>query len=223
MPAPETIDRDPTTAAFDFLYEHAPCGYISFKPDGSITNINTTLLKWLLYDRKEDVYQKKFRQILTKAGEFYCQMIVLPLVNMQGAVSEINFDIQSADGASFPSLFNAVTEKDEAGKVKAIHACIIKIADRKKYEAELLNEKKQATEEKKRFEFLANIIPNLIFTADYNGKIDFLNARFYEYFDFSKNSLLQNSFLTFIHYDDRVGAARSWIKVLKRIRDLMLR
>ena len=35
------------------LYHDAPCGYVSFKNDGTIYNINKTLLGWLGFDRNE--------------------------------------------------------------------------------------------------------------------------------------------------------------------------
>ena len=211
----DVFKHDTSRVNETLLYEHAPCGHICFKPDGAIISVNQTLLAWLGFADKEIVYNKKFSQILSKAGQFYYQMIVLPLINMQGAVNEINFDILSDDNTSFPCLFNAVTVRDQDKKVNFIHAAIIKITDRKKYESELLNEKKQATEEKKRFEFLANIIPNLIFTASADGKISFMNARFYEYFNYSKNNFSQNSFLQLVHRHDRGQAARLWTGCFK--------
>lgn len=208
---PETVIPDSAV-----LYEHAPCGHISFKPDSRIISINQTLLCWLGFKSKEDVYNKKFSDILSKAGQFYYQMIVLPLINMQGAVNEINFEIRSADNTAFPCLFNAVSVKGEDKKVKAVHATIIKISDRKKYESELLNQKKHATEEKKRFEFLANIIPHLIFTASCDGKVDFMNDRFFEYFNYSKSDFTQISFLRLVHPQDKFKAARLWTRCFKQ-------
>jgi len=214
--ANDVSDHDDSIVNRNFLYEYAPCGHISFKPDGSIININQTLLEWLGLEDKENVYNKRFSDILSKAGQFYYQMIVLPLINMQGAVNEINFDILSANNTSFPCLFNAVTGKGQDKKVKVIHGVVIKITDRKKYESELLHEKKHATEEKKRFEFLANIIPNIIFTASCDGKIDFMNARFYEYFNYSKGNFDKNSFLHLVHQNDRFKAARLWTECFKQ-------
>ena len=40
------------------LYENAPCGYISFLPNGSIIKINRTLLE-LLGAKREDIVEKK--------------------------------------------------------------------------------------------------------------------------------------------------------------------
>lgn len=197
------------------LYENAPCGHICFNPAGFIVSLNQTLANWMGITDKEEIYKKKFSDILSKAGKFYYQMIVLPLLNMQGAVNEINFDITSGGSASFPCLFSAVTISAADDKVKIIHATIIKITDRKKYESELLNEKKFANEEKKRFEFLANIIPNILFTATRNGKVNFMNERFYEYFNLSKTEVQQNSFLQLIFPAERIKAAKLWTKCFK--------
>ena len=201
-----------------YLYEYAPCGHISFTPGGNIISINQTLLAWLGLADKETAFNKKFSEILSKVGQFYYQMVVLPLLNMQGAVSEINFDIAGAGSSTFPCLFNAVAVKDIGKKVEVINAIIIKITDRKKYESELLNEKKFATEEKKRLEFLANIIPNLIFTASSNGKISFLNDRFYEYFNYSKSAFKQNYFFRRVYAEDRQKTAKLWAECFKEAR-----
>lgn len=78
-----------------------------------------------------------------------------------------------------------------------------------------MNEKKHANEEKNRFEFLANIIPNLIFTASSDGIINFMNDRFYEYFNYSKSTFAQSSFFQLIHHKDRIKAARLWVECFK--------
>ncbi len=214
-PENDVFEQNTLIKDIHFLYENAPCGLISFKPDATIVSINQTLVGWLGFPNKETVYNKKFSDILSKAGKFYYQMIVLPMLNMQGAVNEINFDILSADSKIFPCLFNAVTDTKHNKKVKIIHATIIKITDRKKYESELLSEKKYANEEMKRFEFLANIIPNLIFTCNSDGKINFMNDRFYEFFNYSKSAFAQTSFLHLVHAYDKIKAVRLWAACFK--------
>lgn len=182
----------------ELLYQNSPCGYLTFYANGTIIKINQTLLSWLQLSNEEIVFNKKFEDILSKGGKFYYQVVVLPLLNMQGFVNEINFEIKTKD-SSFPCLFNASTIKDKNGKVIAVNAAILNINDRKKYESLLLNAKQNAEEEKKRFEFLSNSIPNIIWTALPCGKFNFLNERFFECFGYRIDSLRQTSLLHLIH------------------------
>lgn len=131
----------------EFLYQTSPCGYLSFYADGTIIKINQTLLSWLKQSNEEIVFNKKFSDILSKGGTFYYQMVVLPLLNMQGFVNEINFEIKTKDSV-FPCLFNASAIKNEDGKIIAVNAIILNITDRKKYESQLLTAKQHAEEEK---------------------------------------------------------------------------
>jgi PAS domain-containing protein len=38
---------DPTTEDLEDLYENAPCGYLSIKPDGRIVKVNATFSRWI--------------------------------------------------------------------------------------------------------------------------------------------------------------------------------
>lgn len=199
----------------EFLYHNSTCGYLSFYEDGTIIKINQTLLSWLQHSNEEIVFNKKFSDILSKGGKFYYQVVVLPLLNMQGFVTEISFDIKTEDSV-FPCLFNASTIKDDDGKIIAINAIILNITDRKKYEMLLLAEKQQAEEEKKRFEFLSNTVPNIIWTALPTGKLNFLNERFFECFGYGIASLRQTSLLHLIHPLDEEESLILWKKSLKQ-------
>lgn len=199
----------------DFLYQNSPCGYLSFYADGTIIKINQTLLSWLQQSNEEIVFNKKFSDIISKGGKFYYQVVVLPLLNMQGFVNEINFEIKTKDSA-FPCLFNASAIKNEDAKIIAVNAIIFNITDRKKYETLLIAAKQHAEEEKKRFEFLSNSIPNIIWTALPSGKLNFLNERFFECFGYGIASLRQTSLLHLIHPLEQNVSLALWKKSLKQ-------
>ncbi len=89
------------------LYENAPCGYISFLPDGKIFRINNTLLHLLGYQEKKEVVQgKKIQDLFKIGGKIYFETHFFPLVKMQGFVKEINFDLVGKDQRFFPALIN---------------------------------------------------------------------------------------------------------------------
>ena len=81
----------PTESAEE-LYQNSPCGYVSFLADGTIFNINKTLLSWIGYSREEVIGQLKFQQLFKIGGQIYFETHFFPLVKMQGFVNEINFE-----------------------------------------------------------------------------------------------------------------------------------
>jgi len=190
----------------DHLYQKAPCGFISFLPDGSILRVNETFSKWLGYT-EEEIYDLKFTSLLTVGGNLYYEMVITPLLNIRGFASEINFSFIGVNG-SFETLFNAVAYKDEDGAVIAVNATVQSITDRKKYEAELLLSKRYAEEEKRRFEFLSNTIPNLIWTALPTGQLNFINQKLKDYF--GEENINEYKKFSGVFEEDRPGVISSW-------------
>lgn len=211
-----TLDQKNLLSSTEYLYENSPCGHLSFYPGKQIIHINQTLLDWIGLSREDVVNQKKFQDLVTVGGKMYYQMVVLPLLNRQGFINEINFDISVKNGVPFPCLFNAHGIKNNDGKTVAVHATILKITDRKQYESELLKSKKMAEEERKRFESLSNIIPEIIWTALSNGNVNFMNERFFEYFDCQDIVPRKTSLLHIIHQDHCTRVFRSWVNAVKR-------
>ena len=204
------------------LYQNAPCGYFSFLPDGTIVKINRTLLKLLKLEEEEVVYKMKFIHLITKGSVIYYEMFYLPLIKMQGFVNEINFDIIRKDRSTFPALINTAAVLDEIGKIKVINATLIDITDRKKYEKELLYARHLAEAEKNQLEFLADFTPEIIFTADSEGLIDYVNKKFYNYFGFHQRHLTKEDVLLLIHPEDRKRCFRKWINCLRGAKEFKI-
>jgi len=191
-----------------------------FYPDGTIVQVNQTLLKWLNYQKEDVIFIKKFHDIMNGGGRLYFQMYVFPLLNMQESVNEISIDLLSSDKIKISCLFNASVSRRENGTILLIRASLFNITDRKKYEVEILKAKTQAEDEKKRFEFLANTLPSMLWTALPSGKIDFQNDRFFEYF----NQVVYETNISFLKSvvfpDDFHPTIVSWIKAKKEDRDV---
>ncbi|MGV3589551.1 MAG: ATP-binding protein [Adhaeribacter sp.] len=130
----------------DDLYENAPCGYLSFLPDGTIVKINKTLLNWLGYKRKEVLFKKKFIDFLAIGGKIFYETHFAPLLKLQGFANEINFDLLPKADKPVPVLANTIQLRDENGEPQMNRATLFNITDRKKYEQELLLAKKKAEE-----------------------------------------------------------------------------
>lgn len=140
------------------LYDNAPCGYVSFSTDGTIFNINNTLLLWLGFTKKEVIGIKKFNSLFKIGGKIFFETHFFPLIRIQGFIKEINFDIVRKDKSTFPGLLNVNEITGTTGGSKTYRATIFDISDRKVYENELLNAKKKAERvSKSKAEFLSTI------------------------------------------------------------------
>lgn len=192
------------------LYQYAPCGYLSFLPDGTIIKINATLLTWTEYTNPEIISGKRLGELISKGGEMYYSLFFLPLLQLQTQVNEVNFEIKRKNGSTFPALLNAIAVKDANDKIIAINATVYNITDRKKYELQLFDAKVSADSEKAKFEFLSDFIPEMIWMADKEGRINYANKRFLTYFDITQKELNQQNIYNKIHPEDAKKCADSW-------------
>lgn len=202
------------------LYQQAPCGYVSFYPDGTIIKVNRTLLTLLKYEESELVHSKKFQQLISKGGNIHYEMIFRPLVTMKSAVKELSYEIVKKDGTILPVLLSAGTVRDSGGKMIAINAVITDNTDRKKYETELLLARRQAEHEKRTFQYLADQIPEMIWTADAEGRIDYVNERFSQYFRLKGREVELANILSRIHPNDRKSFTDTWTTHIRSGTDL---
>jgi len=194
----------------DALYHNAPCGYVSFLANGTIVKINRTLLTWLGYTADEILYQKKFGDFLSKGGQIHYEMFFRPMLNVSGSVKELSYELVKSDGSAFHVLFSAIAIRGESNAVQAVNAIITDNTDRKHYEKEILLAKKLAEGEKKTFQFLADLIPEMIWTAKADGEIDYVNQRFIYYFNLPEKSFSLNVILSKIHSEDRNIFISTW-------------
>ena len=120
------------------LYEHAPCGYLSASPGGTIVRVNETFLRWTGYAREDLVDVKRFQDLLSPGGRIYHETHYAPLLRMQGKVREIAVDVVAADGRRLPMLVNSLLITDAAGEPQAVRTTLFDVRERRSYERELL-------------------------------------------------------------------------------------
>ena len=135
------------------LYESAPCGYLSTLPDGVIASANRTFLDWVGAERNDLVGRRRFQDFLGIGGRIFYETHLAPLLQMQGFVNEIAFDLTCAEGHLLPVLGNIVQKRDAGGRPVAHRITLFNATDRRKYERELLAARRkaeQATEDLRR-------------------------------------------------------------------------
>jgi serine/threonine-protein kinase RsbW len=128
----------PAADSAEDLYENAPCGYLSTLPDGTISRVNETFLRWTGHRRSELVERRRFADLLSAGGRIYHETHLAPMLRMQGSVREIALEVVCADGSRLPVLVNSALKRDAAGDPLLIRTTLIDATERKSYERELL-------------------------------------------------------------------------------------
>jgi len=148
----ETNDSSLLSAAMDpeRLYDQAPCGYITFLPDGKIIKANATLRSWLGYTAEDLLNGMRFGDLLSKGGQIHYEMFFRPMLKVSGSVKELSYELQTRQGEVIHVLFGAVGIKDEQGGLLAVNAILTDNRDRKRYEQDLLVARRRAEVEKQR-------------------------------------------------------------------------
>ncbi|GIE91175.1 hypothetical protein Are01nite_76550 [Actinoplanes regularis] len=143
------------------LYEHAPCGYLTTLPDGTVVRVNQTFLSWTGYERAALVGHRRFRDLLTPGCQIYHETHYAPLLTMQSEVHEIALDVVCADGSRVPVLVNSVLERGVGGAPRVIRTTVFNATERRSYEGELLAARSTAEAAEKRVQVLQQIVADL--------------------------------------------------------------
>lgn len=138
----------PTTEDLEDLYENAPCGYLSIKPDGRIVKVNATFSTWIGW-APEQLIGKRFLDLLNIAGRIFYETHFAPLLRMQGFFHEVALDFLTQQGKSLPVLVNAAERRDNEGRHLFTRITVFNATDRRRYERELLAARTAAEAAKK--------------------------------------------------------------------------
>ncbi|MCK1513907.1 PAS domain-containing sensor histidine kinase [Bradyrhizobium sp. 190] len=130
---------------FEDLYENAPCGYLSLRPDGRIDRANKTLAGWTGY-AADDLPGLRLSELLNMAGRIFFETHVSPLLRMQGFFDEFALDLLTKDGKRLPAIANARERRDDAGALLFTRLTVLRAADRRRYERDLIDARKQSDE-----------------------------------------------------------------------------
>lgn len=122
------------------LYENAPCGYLSIRPNGRVAKVNRTLCRWL-GKSADEIIGKRLRDLLNVAGSIFYETHFAPLLRMQGFFDEVALDMVMTDGTVMPVIANASERRDEAGNVIFTRITIFRATERRRYERDLVDAK----------------------------------------------------------------------------------
>ena len=131
------------------LYEHAPCGYLSTLPDGTIARVNQTFIDWTGRSRESLLSGTKFQTLLSIGSRIYYETHYAPLLRMQGFANEIALEVTLADGRVLPVNVNTRQRCDADGTPLFNRITLFDSSDRRRYERELLLARRKAEQNAK--------------------------------------------------------------------------
>ena len=124
------------------LFEEMPCGLLVTSDDGTILKVNDTFCRWVGLTPDDLVGKKKFQELLTMGARIFHQTHWLPMLQMQGSISEVKFDVKGKLGKPLPMILNVIRRQTADTHYDEIAAFIAE--DRNKYERELLAARKRS-------------------------------------------------------------------------------
>ena len=127
--------------SLDPLLDHAPCGFLSFADDGTITAANATLAAMLGHAPGE-LEGLRIDAVLTVGARLFYQTHFFPLVRMHGHAEEVFLVLRAADGGGVPVLANVA--RAERGGAWANDCVFMRVTERAKFEEQLLNARRAA-------------------------------------------------------------------------------
>lgn len=140
------LDPKLLTQSTQDLFENAPCGYLATLPDGTIAKVNETFLNWTGHTREDLLAGRTFQRLLSVPGRIYYDTHIGPLLQMQGYVREVAFDLTRCDASILPIVLNADLGRDDQNRPEVIKITVFDATDRRKYERELLLARRAADE-----------------------------------------------------------------------------
>lgn len=116
--------------------DDAPCGLARTCADGTFLRANSAFCNWVGFSAEELVGRRKVQDLLTMGGRIFHQTHWVPLLQMQGSVSEVRLEMIRKDGQAIPVILNAIRSDKHGVVVHDLAAFVSR--DRDKFEQELV-------------------------------------------------------------------------------------
>jgi PAS domain S-box-containing protein len=182
-------------ARFSLAFEQAPIGMVLLTPDGSIVEVNQAFLEMLGYTREE---------LASRDSSFFTHPAdIEPTRNFfkslkAGPHNTGSFEKRyfRRDGEILWARASATMRRDDLQRPTQVIAIVEDITERKRVEV--------------RYRFLAESIPQMVWTATPDGMLDYVNAQGTAYFGVQENALLGSGWLAAVHPEERDQAVRRW-------------
>jgi len=189
-----------TEARFSLAFAQAPIGMVLLTPDGRIVEMNQAFLDMLGYTREElsshDSSSFTYADDVALARNFFASLQQGP--HNTGSIEK---RYVRSDGELLWSRASATMRRDDQGSPVEVIAIVENITQRKRAEI--------------RYRFLAESIPQMVWTATPDGMLDYVNGQGTAYFGVPEAALLGAGWLEKVHPDERQRSAERWKRSLE--------
>ncbi|MGY2931908.1 sigma-B regulation protein RsbU (phosphoserine phosphatase) [Bradyrhizobium sp. GM6.1] len=100
----------------------------------------------------DDLPGMRLSELLNMAGRIFLETHVAPLLRMQGFFDEFALDLLTKSGARLPAIANARERRTDADALLFTRLTIMRATDRRRYERELIDARKESDELKSALE-----------------------------------------------------------------------
>ncbi len=184
-----------TELRFTLAFARAPIGMVLLTPDGRITETNQAFQQMLGYPQQEliagDSAPFTHPDDIALTRNFFASLMAGP--HNTGSIEKRYL---RKSGEMLWARASATLQRDEAGKPTHVIATVEDITQRKQVET--------------RYRFLAESIPQMVWTATPNGLLDYVNGQGVAYFGASQEQLLGAGWLAWVHPEDRDPTLAIW-------------
>jgi signal transduction histidine kinase len=133
----------------DEVLDRAPCGFISFGADGTVRDVNSTLLE-MTGNSRESVVGRPFEALLTTSSRIFYQTHFFPLLKLQSKIEEVFLTFRCYSASDDLAVLINASARDHARDGEVIYDCaLIRLRERRKWEDEILRSKRVAEEANK--------------------------------------------------------------------------
>ena len=201
------------------LLENSPFIFHSIDENGCLTHVSNKWLEFFGYER-EEVIGKKSTLYLTETSRKYAEEVILPSFFKIGKCDSVHYQYIKKDNSVVDMLLSGVMI-EENGKKHSI-AFLTDITEQIKDQKELEEHRnnleelvKQRTEEMniamEMYKTLARTSPVAIMRTDESGKCKFVNQRWIDFTDQSKEEAKDDGWMNAIYEEDKQKIKNIWI------------
>lgn len=185
-----------------------------------VRNLEASLTRVLEHKRPDRMALQKYDIRRPESDGFeerYWSPLNTPVLDATGEVRYIIHWVE--DVTEFIRLQRDM-ERDQAVPGESLTARAGRIDAEAFLQTEAVETSRKLTESERRYRFLADAVPQLIWTADPGGKLDYVNARWVAFTGLARDQLLGEGWQHVVHPEDRDRIAGAWAEVVARKTEL---
>ena len=189
-------------AQFQAAFEQAAVGIARVAPNGDWIDVNSKLCQIVGYT-PEELYGLTFQDI-THPDDLNSDWSQLTRL-IAGEITNYSMEKRyiCKNGAFVWVNLTVAPVRDAHGELECFISIVKDISERKEAEAAL-------QESEARYRFLADAMPQIVFTSDPNGHVDYFNERWYDYTGMTEEETAGWGWQPVLHPDDLQNCLNRW-------------